>query len=386
MVKLTIDLGTTYINMAFYDTDKNSIIAYRDMPNRQSLYGRDVINRILTATRDKSYVKKMKDLVVDDICDAIDAFLTEYKYHMFDIETICLSGNTTMISILLEYDISSMGISPYRHSLDQSIVTDVNTVFENKQFSPNCRMILTGCASAFIGGDILSGLLYISRHEVSGSDISNQDESGISGQIAENYLFIDMGTNGEMVLSVDGHKYAASTACGPAFEMSLKRQHAYGSSAIDAIALGLMAGKISREGILSEAYIEKGLTINNIRLDAELIREILLAKAAIASGIQALIKHAGTDYEHIEKLYIAGGFGEYLNIENAVRIGLIPEALKDRISILGNTSLKGALILTSDKTATTYIDKLSKEIEVIQLADTPNYQDILLNNMYFKKI
>ncbi|MBQ9610023.1 MAG: DUF4445 domain-containing protein [Lachnospiraceae bacterium] len=369
MIKLAVDVGTTNINMAFYDTDKESVVAYTDMPNRQSLYGRDVINRILTATRDKKFLSVMKDMVVSDIVDAIVNTSKEYDFKADDISAVCLSGNTTMISILLEYDIESLGVSPYKHILDKSVITSAKELFKDKcVVKPDCKVILTGCVSAFIGGDILSGILYLR--------LSNKYNS----------LLIDLGTNGEIVLNVKGKMYATSAACGPAFEMSLKRQGVYGSSAIDAVALGVKAKIISKEGSLKEEYLESGAKIGNVHLTSDTVREILLAKAAIATGIEGLTDAAKISYDEVDNIYIAGCFGNYLNIDNAVYIGLIPKAFKDKVNVIGNSSLKGALTILNDNELIDEIDLLKEKIEVVQLVNIADYQDRLLKNMFFKEV
>ncbi|MBR1816369.1 MAG: DUF4445 domain-containing protein [Lachnospiraceae bacterium] len=372
MIELAVDVGTTNINMAFYDTDKDSVIAYYDMPNRQSLYGRDVINRILTVTRDKKFLSVMKDMVVSDMAEAILSVSKENGFSADDISLICLSGNTTMISILLEYDIESLGISPYEHILDKSVITSAEELFRDKcMVKPDCKIILTGCVSAFIGGDILSGVMYL---------------KSFNFDYKYNSLLIDLGTNGELVLNAKGKLFATSAACGPAFEMSLKRQGVYGSSAIDAVALGVKAGLISKEGSLKEDYLENGAKIGNVHLTSDTIREILLAKAAIVTGIEGLIDRAQISYDEVDNIYIAGCFGNYLNMDNAVYIGLIPKNFKDKVSVIGNSSLKGALMLLNNYKLIDEMDLLSDKIEVLQLVNMENYQDMLLKNMILREV
>ena len=372
MIELAVDVGTTNINMAFYDTDKDSVIAYYDMPNRQSLYGRDVINRILTVTRDKKFLSVMKDMVVSDMAEAILSVSKENGFSADDISLICLSGNTTMISILLEYDIESLGVSPYEHILDKSVITFAEELFKDKcMVKPDCKIILTGCVSAFIGGDILSGVMYLKSFDF-------DDEY--------NSLFIDLGTNGELVLNAKGKLFATSAACGPAFEMSLKRQGVYGSSAIDAVALGVKAGLISKEGSLKEKYLENGTKIGNVHITSDTIREILLAKAAIVTGIEGLIDRAQISYDEVDNIYIAGCFGNYLNMDNAVYIGLIPKNFKDKVSVIGNSSLKGALMMLNNLKLIDEMDLLSDKIKVLQLVNIENYQDMLLKNMFFREV
>ena len=392
MIKLAVDVGTTNINMAFYDTKADSVIVYFDMPNRQSLYGRDVINRILTATRDEQYLSVMKDMVVSDMAEAIVNTSTEYGFGIDDICEICLSGNTTMISILLEYDISSLGVSTYKHKLDKTVIISAKELFNDKcVVKPDCKVILTGCVSAFIGGDILSGVIYLkysSMYEMIDKAAKKNDTPYEKYFFDDEHtsLLIDLGTNGELVLNDKGRLFATSAACGPAFEMSLKRQGVYGSSAIDAVTLGVKAGQISKEGSLNDEYIKEGIKIGDVHLTSDIIREILLAKAAIATGIEGLTKKAAITFDDIDNIYIAGCFGNYLNVDNAVYIGLIPKPFKYKVSIIGNSSLNGAIILINNDNLINEMDLLRDKIEVLQLVNMSNYQDILLDNMYFKEV
>ncbi len=367
MIKIAVDVGTTNIDMAFYDMDKDIIISEKSFHNRQSLYGRDVINRINTVKRDKSFIAKLKALVTSDIIAEADIEISKDRFKYSDINEVCLSGNTTMISILLDYDISNMGESPYPTKLKKSVVKSSYEIF-GKDVPFDCDVILTGCASAFIGGDILSGYNYL-----------NLDNS-------HNFLFIDLGTNGEMILNNKGILHAASAACGPAFEASLKRQNVYGSTALDAVSLLLATGKLSYGGILKDEYIEKGVNINNIHITQDIIREILLAKAAIISCMEGLIKNANLSYDEIDKAYLAGGFGSFLNIENAVKLGLFPKKLEGKITVCGNTSLLGALLILKDNGMIERIDRLSESIEVVSLTELKGYSDSLIDNMFFKEI
>ena len=110
-----------------------------------------------------------------------------------------------------------------------------------------------------------------------------------------------------------------------------------------------------------------------------------MAKAAISSCIENLFKKAQIDYPDTDKVFISGGFGNYLNIDNAIRLGIIPKAFKNKTIVSGNTSLKGALELLKDSSLVNKMDFLKEKIEVILLADEEGYDESLINNMYFKE-
>lgn len=368
-LKIAIDLGTTSVELAIIN-EIGDIIDTCYFKNPQSLYGRDVITRINTAIRNKSFIKTMKDLLIASLKDHIKELISNNNLNISEVNNVCICGNTTMISILLQYDLDELGFYPFNHKLDKSVIIDSEELFDI-DFTLKCPVMLSGCSSAFIGGDVLAGLFYVEREY----DIKENDT----------YLFLDLGTNGEMVLYNKGKYYSTSCACGPAFEASSRCENVYGSTLIYAIAMGIKAGKISKEGILDETFLQSGLDIMGVHISSDLLREILLAKAAIRTGIEILIKESNTDINDISGVYIAGGFGFYLNIDNATKIGLVPDYLIDKVKIVGNTSLKGAIKLLQSTEIIYSIDYyIDKNINLIQMSNLPDYQELLINNMYFR--
>ncbi len=367
-VRFAIDLGTTMIDACLVSVESGNIIGSGSIKNSQSLYGRDLIGRIYTATRDFTYVNTMKDMVVQDIISLFSSMSSNYQIDKENVSEVCICGNTTMISILLGYDISTLGVYPFEKKLDKSVILNSNCLFEDF-FSNDCRLFLSGCVSAFIGGDILSGILSLQEY-----DFCDNNKTSI---------LIDLGTNGEMVLNSRGSFFGTSAACGPAFESGLKKKNTYGTTLVDAIALGLRAGIISAQGSLNEKYHDDGLKIHDVILTQELIHDILLAKTAIYTGIESLLNIAGIKACEVEHIYIAGGMGTYLNIENTIYIGMLPQEFKDRISVVGNSSLKGAckIHIGKDNQIDKLIEKLN--IHVLKLAGTKDYEERLINNMYF---
>lgn len=366
---IAVDLGTTTVELAIVDSNYK-VIDTDYFLNPQKLYGKDLINRINTVTRDTRFIKIMKDMFIKSFQERVTSILSSNNINLKSVDSICICGNTTMISILLEYDITELGIYPFEHRLDTSVNCNSKELF-GYTFPIDCNMILSGCASAFIGGDVLAGLVAIE---------GNDDSTGVNS-----YLFLDLGTNGEMVLYHNNSYYTASCACGPAFEASCRAANIYGSNIIDSIVLGIKSGNISREGILKEYYIDKGINIQGIHITADILRDILLAKAAIRTSIDILLQQSGLRCNNIERVYVAGGFGFHLNIDNAIFMGLFPELFKEKIKVLGNTSLKGAIELLKTPSKIKYIDDFSKgNVKLIQMANLPDYQDRLLDNMYFK--
>lgn len=362
-IRIAVDLGTTNIEIALVDGLTKEVISTRIIKNRQSLYGSDVINRIAATIRDKKHLFTMRQMVISDLKDAFIVMLKDKGYKTEDVGSISICGNTTMISILLSYDIEDMGTYPFSHRLEKSMIVQAKSLFD-ALFKEDTKVFLSGCASAFIGGDILAGMYYL--------------------KMDENSLFVDMGTNGEIILYKDGRYYGASTACGPAFEGCTRKQSVYGASTIDAISLGIASKKISREGILDKEYIEKGITISGVYLDTGIIEDILVAKAGIYTGINLLAKYAGLSLEDIDNIYIAGGFGFNLNLDSAFNLGLLPDCFKDKIKVVGNTCIKGATLIVGEDLGVPHtID--TYEVDVLQLANDENFQNELMENMSFAR-
>lgn len=372
-IRFAVDLGTTTVDTCLIDADTQRIIAEKSFKNRQSLYGSDVINRILTVTRDNKYLKLMKDMVVSDIAEALNAMLEASGIAADSIDLMCICGNTAMISILLEYDISDMGAFPFKHRLNSSVKCNSRDLL-SCDFPVCCEVILSGCAGAFIGGDVLAGMIHLGLNKN-----YKFDDAHIS-------LLLDFGTNGEMVLNNRGDYYAVSTACGPAFENCTRKQNVFGSGVIDAIALGLKTGNISADGALKDEFIDRGLDIMGVHLDMDIIRQILMAKAAIYTGIQFLVNEEGIAFEDIDEVYLAGGFGFYLNVKSAADIGLLPAAFIIKTVSVGNTSLKGACDILVSESVYERLNGLTDKnsINILQLAQKDKYQEELIGNMTFK--
>ncbi len=366
-IGFAVDLGTTTIDACLIDSESGVLLANTSRKNRQARYGSDVINRILTVTRDASYLSVLRELVCEDMRDMLSDMLMQCGLKADKVDMICICGNTTMVSILLAYDIEPLGRYPFTTKLAKSVLCDSEILFSLEGLS--CPVLLSGCASAFIGGDILAGMVFLNRSYAFG-------ESGTQ-------LLLDLGTNGEMILYRTGSYYGASTACGPAFEGCVRRQNAYGSNVIDAVSLGVKAGKIGRDGVIREPFFEKGIDIQGVHLDMNIMQQLMLAKAAIRAGIDCLADTAQITVSDIDTIYLAGGFGFYLNPENAIAIGLLPDCFRGHIKVCGNTSLSGAKEMLYHTDARTSMDRLTDgAIQVVQLASSDGYHQRLVEHMH----
>ncbi|MCM1173151.1 MAG: ASKHA domain-containing protein [Clostridium sp.] len=383
-----VDLGSTTIDTAIVEIETGKRLMERSFKNRQSLYGSDIINRILAASRDKKKLTDMKTMVSDDLKGNAQEMLDDLSLKKDDIKKICISGNAVMISILLEFDIESMGHAPFDTRLHESVVCASACLFADDFFC-GAQLVLTGTASAFIGGDVLAGMALIEQRLIQNDKKKltldrNNDKTDNPGEI-KNWMLLDFGTNGEMVLCASGNYFATSASCGPAFEGALRKQHVYGSGALSAIALGLRTKNILKNGALKPPFDETGITISNVRLNSDIVREILLAKAAIRTGIDFLLDEACIDADSLDAVYLAGGFGFYLDLDTAYYLGLLPKTFARRVIVIGNASLAGACCICRDSDFLSLIDDyiVNHKIKVLQLADKENYQEALMENTYF---
>lgn len=347
---LAVDIGTTTIAFALVSADNKKVLKTCTMTNHQRAYGADVISRIVAAG--EGHADELTNCVKKDISTGIHAVLDGLKDRKV---SVVITGNTTMEHLLLGYDVSGLGIYPFTPVSVETYETDWKSLFGNDEFDMDIT-VMPGFTT-YVGADILAGVQ-------------------MCGMLSDskNTLLVDLGTNGEMALAAGDKLYITSTAAGPAFEggniscgmpgvdgavseLSLengefvvktindkKPEGICGSGIIDAIACMLENEILDETGLLDDDYFDDGVElVDKVVLTQKDVREMQLAKSAVRAGIETLIKRAELKYDDIDALYLAGGFGQYINIESAVKIGLLPVELKDKIRVVGNTALGGAV-------------------------------------------
>lgn len=345
---LLIDLGTTTIAIALIDKTTGALRQCKTSANPQTHYGSDVISRIQAATH--GHLLALTDCIVKHIKHEVTLLCQSTHTDISKIRFCYIGGNTTMIHLLFGYDCSMLGHSPF--TIDKPTPKPIQ--------AGNCTVYTAPWISAFVGGDITAGLL--ACHLPSS---------------AENALFIDLGTNGELALCHNGTLYTAATAAGPAFEgnglscgcpgipgaishvvlrklfpslQTIQNAHPIGicgSGAISLCAELLRKKYVTKEGILTEQFPASGLLLskkadgNPIIFSSDDFRNIQLAIAAIAAGIDILLAESGMKAEELQTLYLGGGFGFHLSIEDGKRVGLFSNLSTNHIKIMGNTCLQG---------------------------------------------
>ena len=352
------DVGTTTLAMLLYDRDGG--VADRClMLNPQYVYGADVLSRI-QAAEDRTTAADMREQVQK----ALEQGIRRFRGKLREGETLylVLAANTAMTYLLMGWDPAELGRAPFRASRLDGARTEIGGV--------PC-FVFPGL-SAFVGGDIAAGIC----------------ASGMCGKEAVT-LLLDLGTNGEMVLGNRDKRIACATAAGPAFEGGASRG-VWGADMISRLAVLLREKILDRTGLLAEPYFDSGIRIGNVKVTQEAVRSVQLAKGAIAAGIQVLLHKYGIGAEDVDTVILAGGFGYYLKPEDAVEIGLLPEALLKRTLSGGNTALTGCLMAGKEILSRGDPGRLKdglREIingtEVVNLAMEPEFEELYPERMNF---
>lgn len=391
-VGIAIDIGTTTLATRLIDIFSGETLASAVSMNHQRTLGVDVISRIEAANHGKG--KMLQELIRTDLEKLIRVLLKQAGKTAESLRQIILSGNTTMGHLLLGYSCEGLGCFPFR---------PVNLELVHETYADACDVWLMSGISAYVGGDIVSGLY--------ACDFDKNEEIN---------LFIDLGTNGEMALGNAHRLLTASVAAGPAFEggniscgtgsipgaiahvhieengrlscETIQAQTAIGicgTGIIELTAELLRTARMDETGLLAAEYFEEGYPVaitpegNEITFTQRDIREVQMAKSAVRAGVEILRSRYGIDYEAIAHVYLAGGMGFNLSREAAVAIGLLPAQLKDKILAVGNTSLSGAVQALTDKEwqkRTQRIKQISREIV---LANEPEFNAYYVTYMMF---
>lgn len=367
-----IDLGTTTIAAELVNLADGKTMDTKSTINSQTVYGADVISRIRTGASPEGLCK-LRAMVRKDFASLFLDLLSLHPEIGGRIEACTIAGNTAMTAIAAGLTTENLGSYPFtiknpdtiRICFSDFFAGDSEMLKKQELFMEN--LLLLPNISAFIGSDIAAGAAALHL---------NRDE---------NYrLLIDLGTNGELFLCNKDRGFAASTACGPAFEGCFRSRRIHGSNVFDMLALLRKRKLCNAEGVLADPYFASGISMGpDIRIDMELIRSFQLAKSAICSGILMLLKQAGLSEADVTEVYVSGAFGFHLNIANAVCLGLIPESFKSKVTISGNTALAGAHLALTVPDFLEAIQKLKQMTTTIQLGDTEGYEELFIRNLNF---
>ena len=385
---LAVDIGTTTIATALVEKETGAVLATAGCGNSQRIFGQDVLSRIKASVAGTG--EKLKTLIRQDILNLSEEIQKKQKDIV--IEHIYIAGNTTMEHLYMGDSCEGLGKAPF---------TPVSLA-ERKDSLSNIPVTLLPGISAFVGADIAAGML------ACGMDEEERPS-----------LLLDLGTNGEMVLALGDKMIATSAPAGPALEGgniscgvasvtgAISKVRVIGERTIIGTigntpatgicgtgVLELVAGLyenhiIDASGQMKEKYREEGFPLARMKDGKQItftqqdIREVQLAKAAIHSGIELLLEHAGISMGEIKKVYLAGGFGVYLDVHIAAGIGLLPAELEKCTKAVGNTSLQGCIAYGSSEENRSRTEEMIKKCESINLAEQADFEERYVANMNF---
>lgn len=396
------DIGTTTVVGYLMDAENGTVCAIESMMNPQAQYGADVIMRANYAL--EHGVEALSSCIQTAIDELLHKLAKKKKIQPEEIYQVSIVGNTCMHHLFLEISPGSLVHAPYNPAFSERLTLKAKEY--GLHIHPQAQLLMLPDIAGYVGADTCGCLLAL-----------RQD---LKDEIS---LMIDIGTNGEMVLGNKEKMAACSTAAGPAFEgakiecgmrgaagavdhvayedgswtyTTVDHQPAIGlcgSGLIDLVAQLYKAGLIDEMGHLESGQEndsifvlvppEKAGNEKGVYLTQKDVREVQLAKAAIAAGIQLLMKELGITEKEIQKIYIAGAFGNYMNPASACAIGLLPPELEHLVEPVGNAAGEGAKIalLNTDELEAT--DRLVKSIRFLELAASAEFQDTFVDELAF---
>ncbi|SJZ38158.1 ASKHA domain-containing protein [Selenihalanaerobacter shriftii] len=405
---IAVDIGTTTLALNLVDLSTGKTVAMEGAYNKQANYGDDVIGRINFVKENDGGLERLHQSIIKSINELIENAATKQGIEHSDIKTAVFAGNTTMAHLFLGIDPNNIRLDPYIPTLNFIPPVRANELGINIK-EESWVYCLPGVAS-FVGGDITSGVL--------ATELSKQDKIT---------LFIDIGTNGELVLGNQDWLMTCSCSAGPAFEgggieygmramtgaielfdideETYEMKYSTiddappigvcGSGLINLIAILNEVGIINRSGKFDseleherlrdrdyekefvlvpkeEAGIDKDIVITEND-----IKNLLRSKGAIYAGIRMMLRNMSLTEDFIEQVLVAGGFGNYINLDDAKKIGLLPDLPADKFKFVGNTSLKGAKISLLSKDAFDRVEEIAKKMTYLELSAEDQSQDFM---------
>lgn len=404
---VALDIGTTSVAACLVDLYGGKLVAKASSGNAQIKYGADVINRIMYSTKKNGLHELNHAVIQETINPILNKMCGDSGIDRDEIVSLIIAGNTTMSHLFLGVYPDFLRMEPYIPAFVKPPFIKASEL--GVEVNPETFVYLAPCVASYVGGDITAGVL----------------SSGM-WDVDENVLFIDLGTNGEIVFGNKEFLMTCACSAGPAFEGGEiscgmraasgaiekvtidkksyepkvtvigndKPSGICGSGIIDLICEMMLSGIIDRKGkivknlntnrtrfdehgigeyilVFKEEYnLEKNITITEVDID-----NFIRAKAAIYSGITMLLNNLGMDFSMIDKIYIAGGIGNSLDIENSVKIGMLPDVERSKIEYIGNSSLMGCYLTLMSEDARHKLEEISNSMTYVELSVEPGYMD-----------
>ena len=397
---LAVDIGTTTLAAALVDCTDGKILATATAVNSQRSFGADVVSRIGAACHGKG--KALQKAVRRDLTRLTKQLLKDHPGTAARCRQMAIAANTTMLHLLMGWPCDGLGDWPFHPVSLGGKTYRAQEVLGPQTVLADATVTLLPGMSTYVGADITAGIWQCGL--ASSDDVS---------------LFVDLGTNGEMVLGNKDQRFIASAPAGPALEggkltwgtgsvpgaicgVRIERgrakvrtiDHAVpvgicGTGILEAMAGLVREGLVDATGKLVEPYFHKGfplastLDYQRITLSQQDIREIQMAKSAIRAGIESLIERSGISRQRVHQVFLAGGFGYYLDPQKAAVIGLLPADLAERTTAVGNTSLKGAIGLLTGAVTLEELQAIAAGAEEIVLGNDEAFQRLYIEYLNF---
>jgi len=408
---IVVDIGTTTLVASLIDLNNGAEIASASSLNPQARYAQDVLSRIKLASEENGL-----EILYSELIREINAMIHKVTHgsgiDRENIYEIIFSGNTCMLHLASNTNPESLGRFPYTPRVKGAKY--FNASEHQINISKFGLVYLPPIISAYVGADITSGILASQLHK----------KKGI-------ILFVDIGTNGEMVIGLEGKLLATSTAAGPAFEgMNIthgmragegaieffevdeggrvefkvigggKATGICGSGLLDIIGDLVANGVINKNGKFVDPETEElpaSLRKRLVKQDGKLVfkiteeiilsqkdvRQVQLAKGAVRTGIEFLLRNKGIKACDVDKVLIAGSFGYYLRTKSLINIGLLPREFEGKIDFIGNTSKSGGQAFLLNRHYRKQMEKMVKEVEVLELANYKDFDKVFVQSLMF---
>ncbi len=410
---LAVDIGTTTVVVYLVDLSSGEIIDKQGTYNKQASFGDDVISRIVYSVDEPGNLQTIHLAAINTVNELVDKICAKRRIQSQDIVAAVAAGNTTMTQLFLGVSPKYIRLEPYIPTL--SFVPPVKAAELGLNMNSLAPVLNFPSVASYVGGDIVSGTLV--------TDMANGDEL---------VLFIDIGTNGEIVLGNRDWMVSCACSAGPCFEgggitfgmraMPGAIERVYidpatydvglkvvgkrkpvgicGSGLVDCLAKLRDAGIIDRAGNFQkdirtprfrETHEDKEFVLawahqaegeKDIVITENDVKNLIRAKGAIYAGIRSLLRMVSLEVEMIDKVMIAGGFGNYLNVKDAVQIGLLPDLPSERFDFIGNSSVKGAHLALLSQRAWQEAAELGKKITYLELSVGNDFMDEFVSALF----
>lgn len=392
---LAVDLGSTTAVMEAVDLQTGSVLAAKTAVNGQVAYGNEILSRIFAGHENPEILESIRQATVDTIQSLVDDLSTQVGYDLKNAGMMVISGNTTMQHFLLGLDAFTVFMSPYA-----TVTTDPGFIPAKDMELDLCGMVyIVPSMSNYVGGDITSGAVALGLVRSEGINV-----------------FLDIGTNGELLMGNKDFMVAGAGAAGPALEGEVIRTGMRAEpGAVDGVKIrkgnvelstigGAAPKGICGSGIadmIAELYLEdildfrgKFVPENSDRvelIDGELafryadglyfyesdVEQFIATKAAACTMVEYMMQKIGLSMDEVENFYLAGAFGTHIKISSGITIGLYPDIPAERIRCAGNSSLMGARTILQDRAYLADVEKFILGTDNIQFGEVANFVDIM---------